>query len=49
MRERERARGKERKERKEGGERCGRKIFFHSVLSEMMSAPNEFPSRVLLP
>lgn len=38
-----------RRERREGGESWGRKIFFHSTQSEMMSAVNEFPSRVLLP
>lgn len=47
---REREREQEgRRERREGGESQGRKIVCHSVQSKMMSAANEFPSRVLLP
>lgn len=34
---------------REGTGEAERYSFFHSVLSEMMSAANEFPSRVLLP
>lgn len=48
-RERERTRGKKRKQGREGRAEAEIYSFFHSVLSEMMSAPNEFPSRVLLP
>ena len=45
-----RRRGREEKRGDERGRgELGRKIFFDSIQSEMMSAANEFPSRVLLP